>query len=138
MATVTVHFDCSDQSWQFTPNNGTVNVPPGQSSFPIQWNLDGKNKPAGTKVEFAGTGGVAFKSTNPKAWPGTTPTQAVGDPKQYNCTDDNSDPGDNGSYAYGINIVVTDGNGTQTPYSFDPDVQNDSAVCVSHAAYAAV
>ena len=138
MATVTVKFDCSDQTWEFSPNNGTVNVPSGQSAFPIQWNLEGKHKPSGTTVAFAGSAGIAFKSSNAKAWPGSTPVISPGNSNQYTCTDDNSDANDVGDYAYAVNIVVTAGNGTQTTYSYDPDVQNDSSLRVTHGVAAGV
>ena len=137
MATVTVKFNCSNNTWEFSPNDGNVNVPNGQSNVPIEWNLEGKHKPSGTTVKFADSGGIAFKSSNVKAWPGSTPTMTVGDPSQYTCTDDNSDANDVGDYAYAVNIVVTDSNGTQTTYSYDPDVQNDSSLCVTHGAPAA-
>ena len=118
---VTVTFDCTATTFNIHPDH--CPVPPNYNG-PITWKVVGSNKGPGVSVQFPPTGGVVFKPGS--NWPGTTPVISPTDSTEYSANDNNV-PGAAGEYPYSVTVLLNN-NGTVTPYSHDPDVDNQGSI----------
>jgi hypothetical protein len=117
MPQITIQFDCSDQSFQFSPDPLPV---PYNSNETITWKLVPIKIPTNGTVTFPATGGVTFGSD----WPGSQPTRDPNDPRKYTVDDDNDSASTEGDFKYTTKIAYFDGLTSTTP-TFDPDVENE-------------
>lgn len=118
MPHVTVTCDCNAKTFDVKPP--TVPVP-ANASVILNWKVVATHPNPGNSVRFTAAGGIIFKPNS--NWPGGTPVVDANDATVYTATDNNiaSSAGD---FFYSINILLLDGNGGSTPYTFDPDIDN--------------
>ena len=117
-------------AWTFTPPSLEAH----QGNNKITWtlttnNASGQNSvPAGYAAGFgSGTTGIVFKSTNPIAWTGSTPTTQPDGTVTAN--DNFQNLSQDETFNYTTTVVLTPNagtNGQSGTFTFDPDVENVS------------
>ena len=118
-------------TWSFNPSS----LPVHQGNNKITWALSTNNNnqqssvPAGYTAGFAaGTNGIIFKSTNPVAWTGSTPTTQPDGTVTAN--DNFGNLSETQTFNYGCNVVLTPNagtNGQSGTFTCDPDIENESS-----------
>ena len=124
-------------AWTFTPPSLVVH----QGNNKITWtlttnNANGQNSvPAGYTAGFAaGTNAIVFKSSNPVAWTGSTPTQQADG--TITADDNFQNLNQTEVFDYTTNVVLTPNagtNGQSGTFSLDPDVENVPGTRVTHS-----
>ena len=117
MPQITITFDCSDQSFKFSPDPLQV---PYNANSTIKWKVVGAHIPQGGSVTFPQSGGI----TVPANWPGTQPARDPNDSSVYSADDNNNSANTVGDFKYTTTLSYFNGTTTTSP-SFDPDVQNE-------------
>jgi hypothetical protein len=120
MPQITITYNCSNGNFGFNPDPLQV---PFQANDTITWKVTGTQVPSGTTVQFPSTGGITFAP----GWPGSTPAIDPNDSSKYTASDNNTGTNTVGDFKYTTKLQVTDGTGTTTYPTHDPDVENDGA-----------